>query len=254
MQVTFLGTGTSTGVPVLTCTCEVCSSADFRDQRLRVSVYIQVEDLHLVIDTGPDFRQQAFRANIQDLDAILFTHEHRDHTGGLDDVRPYNYLKGKKSCHIYGQERVINQLKAEYYYAFGDKIYPGVPLIEANIIHEDIFEIKGVKIQAIPVKHHLLDILGFRIGDFSYITDANHIDQTEIEKLKGSKYLVLNALQPDPHISHYTLEQAIAVAQEIGAEKTFFTHIGHKMGLHNVVEASLPRNIHLAYDGQKLVL
>ncbi len=254
MQVTFLGTGTSSGVPVLTCTCDVCQSADFRDSRLRVSVYIQIDDAHIVIDTGPDFRQQAFRANIQNLDAVLFTHEHRDHTGGLDDVRPYNYMKGSKACHIYGQERVINQLKSEYYYAFGDNRYPGVPLLEPHIIDNTEFEIKGVKIIPIQIQHHKLDILGYRIGDFSYITDANAIDDTEIEKLKGSKYLVLNALQYEPHISHFTVEEAIVMARKIGAEKTYFTHMGHKIGLHAAVESKFPQNIFLAYDGLKLKL
>jgi phosphoribosyl 1,2-cyclic phosphate phosphodiesterase len=254
MQVTFLGTGTSSGVPVLTCSCDVCTSADFRDNRLRVSVYIQVENLNLIIDTGPDFRQQAFRANIQDIDAVLYTHEHRDHTAGLDDIRPYNYMKGPKACHIYAQERVINQLKSEYYYAFGDNRYPGVPLLDAHVINTETVEIKGVQIQAIQIQHHKLDILGYRIGDFSYITDANHITDAEIEKLKGSKYLVLNALQYEPHISHFTVEEAIEVAQKIGAEKTFFTHIGHRIGLHTAVEASLPENIFLAYDGLKLTL
>jgi phosphoribosyl 1,2-cyclic phosphate phosphodiesterase len=254
MQVTFLGTGTSSGVPVITCTCEVCSSADFRDNRLRVSVYIQLENLSLIIDTGPDFRQQALRANIQEIDAILFTHEHRDHTAGLDDIRPYNYMLGPKVCHIYAQERVLSQLKSEYYYAFGEIKYPGAPRIEPHIIETEFFEINNTKIQTLQIQHHKLDILGFRIGDFSYITDANYISDIEIEKLKGSKYLVLNALQPEPHISHFTLAEAITVAQKIGAEKTYFTHIGHKMGLHAAVEATLPPNIFLAYDGLKLSL
>lgn len=254
MQVTFLGTGTSSGVPVLTCTCDVCKSADFRDTRLRVSVHIQIDNLNLVIDTGPDFRQQAFRANIQDLDAVLFTHEHRDHTGGLDDIRPYNYMKGPKACHIYGQERVINQLKSEYYYAFGDNRYPGVPLLEAHIVDNDPFEIKGQKITPIQVKHHKLDILGYRIGDFSYVTDANALAETEIEKLRGSKYLVLNALQYESHISHFTVDEAVEMAQKIGAEKTYFTHMGHKIGLHASVDNHLPDNIRLAYDGLKLTL
>jgi phosphoribosyl 1,2-cyclic phosphate phosphodiesterase len=254
MQVTFLGTGTSSGVPVLTCKCDVCSSVDFRDNRLRVSVYIQVEKLNLLIDTGPDFRQQAFRANIQDVDAVLFTHEHRDHTAGLDDIRPYNYLNEPKTCNIYAQERVINQLKSEYYYALGENRYPGVPRIEPHVISSEFFEINNTKIQTIQIQHHKLPILGYRIGDFSYVTDANHIADSEIEKLKGSKYLVLNALQPEPHISHFTLAEAIEVAQKIGAEKTYFTHIGHKMGLHAAVEATLPPNIFLAYDGLKLSL
>lgn len=249
MKITFLGTGTSTGVPVLTCKCEVCRSLDFRDKRLRVSVLIQHNDKNIVIDSGPDFRQQALRENLQSLEALVFTHEHKDHTGGLDDVRPFNYLSGIKNCPIYAHPRVLSQLKMEYFYAFTEKPYPGVPIITCNEIDAEPFEIAGLKFIPIQVLHHKLPVLGFRIGDFAYITDANYISEKELMKVYGCKVLVLNALQHEPHISHFNLNEAIALSQKIGAEKTYFTHISHKLGLHREVEKDLPANISLAYDG-----
>ena len=249
MKITFLGTGTSTGVPVLTCKCEVCRSLDFRDKRLRVSVLIQHNDKNIVIDSGPDFRQQALRENLQSLEALVFTHEHKDHTGGLDDVRPFNYLSGIKNCPIYAHPRVLSQLKMEYFYAFTEKPYPGVPIITCNEIDAEPFDIAGLKFMPIQVLHHKLPVLGFRIGDFAYITDANYISEEELMKVYGCKVLVLNALQHEPHISHFNLNEAIALSQKIGAEKTYFTHISHKLGLHREVEKDLPANISLAYDG-----
>ncbi|MCP9748432.1 MBL fold metallo-hydrolase [Lacihabitans sp. CS3-21] len=249
MKITFLGTGTSTGVPVLTCKCEVCRSLDFRDKRLRVSVLIQNNDKNIVIDSGPDFRQQALRENLQSLEALVFTHEHKDHTGGLDDVRPFNYLSGIKNCPIYAHPRVLSQLKMEYFYAFTEKPYPGVPIITCNEIDTEPFERAGLKFIPIQVLHHKLPVLGFRIGDFAYITDANYISEEELMKVYGCKVLVLNALQHEPHISHFNLNEAIALSQKIGAEKTYFTHISHKLGLHREVEKDLPANISLAYDG-----
>lgn len=249
MKITFLGTGTSTGVPVLTCKCEVCRSLDFRDRRLRVSILIQHNHKNIVIDSGPDFRQQALRENLQSLEAIVFTHEHKDHTGGLDDVRPFNYLSGIKNCPIYAHSRVLDQLKSEYYYAFAAKPYPGVPIISCNEIDTEPFEVEGLRFVPINVMHHKLPVLGFRIGDFSYITDANYISEEEMLKIKGTKILVLNALQREPHISHFNLDQAIELALNIGAEKTYFTHVSHKLGLHREIENELPPNISLAYDG-----
>ncbi|WP_259016724.1 MBL fold metallo-hydrolase [Emticicia fluvialis] len=254
MQVTFLGTGTSAGVPVLTCGCEVCNSLDFRDKRLRVSVWIEVNGKNFVIDTGPDFRQQALRERIPRLDAIIYTHEHKDHTAGLDDVRPYNYLHGIRHLNIYGHPRVLNQLKREYAYAFDDIKYPGVPLINLNEISLQPFQIEGIFFTPIEVLHHRLPVLGFRIGGFTYITDVNYISEQEMEKIYGSDVLVLGALQREPHISHFTLGQAIEVARKVNAGTTYLTHISHKMGLHADVEAELPPNIHLAYDGLKLKL
>ncbi|MCA0363903.1 MAG: MBL fold metallo-hydrolase [Bacteroidetes bacterium] len=254
MKITFLGTGTSTGVPVLTCKCDVCRSLDFRDKRLRVSLLIQHQDLNIVIDTGPDFRQQALTADLSHLDAVVFTHEHKDHTAGLDDVRPFNYLQGIKNCPIYAHPRVIHQLKQEYHYAFQSNPYPGVPIIECNEIDDKPFFIKDLEFIPINVMHHKLQVFGFRIQDFTYITDANYISEEEIEKIKGSKILVINALQRQPHLSHFTLQEAIDISAKIGAEHTYFTHISHKLGLHAEVEKELPAQISLAYDGLTISL
>lgn len=254
MVITFLGTGTSGGIPVLTCNCEVCRSLDYRDKRLRVSVLIETGDKNIVIDSGPDFRQQALRENIKKLDAVVFTHEHKDHTGGLDDVRPYNYLHGIRHLSIYGHRRVLNQLKNEYHYAFAENKYPGVPLLQCHEIEHEPFDVEGIRFIPIQVMHHKLPVLGYRIGDFSYITDANFIADEELEKLKGTKVLVLNALQHTPHISHFNLQEAIQIVEKIKPEKAYFTHISHKLGLHSDVQKDLPENIFLAYDGLKINL
>ncbi|MBL0327804.1 MAG: MBL fold metallo-hydrolase [Cytophagaceae bacterium] len=249
MKITFLGTGTSTGVPVLTCKCDVCRSLDFRDKRLRVSLLIQFKGSNIVIDTGPDFRQQALAADLTHLDAVIFTHEHKDHTAGLDDVRPFNYLQGIKNCPIYAHPRVIEQLKQEYHYAFQENPYPGVPIIECHEISDKPFIVKGLEFLPINVLHHKLQVYGFRFNDFTYITDANYIAEEEIEKIKGSKILVINALQRQDHISHFTFQQAIDLSEKIGAGHTYFTHISHKLGRHSEVEKELPAHISLAYDG-----
>jgi len=234
MNVTFLGTGTSGGVPVLTCGCEVCNSLDYRDKRLRVSVWIEVENKSFVIDTGPDFRQQALRERISRIDGIIYTHEHKDHTAGLDDIRPYNYLHGIHHLDIYGHPRVLDQLKREFAYAFEEQKYPGVPLINVHEIEgHQAFKIKDEIFTPIEVFHHRLPVLGFRIQDFTYITDVNSISDQELEKVYGSKVLVLGALQRQKHISHFTLDEAIEVAQKVNADMTYFTHISHKMGLHS---------------------
>lgn len=248
MKVTFLGTGTSQGVPVIGCTCEVCQSLNFKDKRLRTSVHIQVEDKSFVIDTGPDFRQQMLRERIDRLDAIIYTHEHKDHTAGLDDVRAFNFRQ-KKDMPIYARLQVINQLKREFSYAFSENKYPGVPQIKTHEINNTPFTIEGVTFTPIEVMHLKLPVFGYRIGDFTYITDANYISDEEKQKIKGSKVLVLNALQKEPHISHFNLEEAVNEAIELGADTTYFLHISHKMGRHKVIEESLPENIHLAYDG-----
>lgn len=252
MIVTFLGTGTSGGVPVLTCGCSVCRSIDYRDKRLRVSIWIQTEGKSFVIDTGPDFRQQALRENIQTIDAVIYTHEHKDHTAGLDDIRPYNYLHGIKHQSVYGHHRVLAQLKQEFHYAFEEIKYPGIPLIQCYEIDNQPFMIEGIQFTPIEVMHHKLPVFGFRIGDFTYITDVNYISDEELEKVYGSKILVLGALQREKHMSHFTLQEAIEIAQKVNAEMTYFTHISHKMGLHTDVEKDLPDNIRLAYDGLKL--
>lgn len=248
MKVTFLGTGTSQGVPVIACSCEVCNSLDFRDKRLRTSVFIEVDGLSLVVDTGPDFRQQMLRERVTKLDAILYTHEHKDHTAGLDDVRSFNFAQ-KKDMPVYGEPRVLEQLKREFAYAFTEKKYPGVPQIELNEIAETPFEIQGVKIVPIRAMHYKLPVLGFRIGDFTYLTDANYINEENRDKIKGSKILVLNGLQHEPHISHFTIEEAVEVADQLGVEKAYFTHISHKLGQHQIEQEKLPENRFLAYDG-----
>ncbi len=255
MRITFLGTGTSQGVPVIACQCEVCSSIDFRDQRLRTSIHIHANNKSFVIDAGPDFRQQMLRERIMSLDAIIFTHEHKDHTAGLDDVRAYNFLQ-RKDMPIYATQKVIKQLKMEYNYIFDEaNKYPGIPQIEINELKGlKPFIINEVKFTPIEVLHYKLPVLGYRIGDFTYITDANFVTDEEKEKIRGSKILVVNALQKETHISHFNLDQAIAFAQDVNAEHTYFTHISHKMGLHADVEKELPENISIAYDGLTIEL
>lgn len=254
MKVTLLGTGTSGGVPVLTCKCPVCTSLDFRDKRLRTSVHLEVDGKSIVIDTGPDFRQQALRAKIKHLDAVVFTHEHKDHTAGLDDIRPYNYLQGAQELPIYAHPRVLNQLSREFQYAFSDNPYPGIPLLVTKEIDTEVFDVAGISFTPIQVLHYKLPVLGFRVRDFTYLTDCNFIDKQELAKAKGSKVLVLDALQQSPHISHFTLQEAIEVAKIIGAEQTYFTHISHKMGLHREVEAKLPESLFLGFDGLEIRL
>lgn len=248
MKVTFLGTGTSQGVPVIGCSCDVCHSLDYRDKRLRTSVHIQIEDQSIVIDTGPDFRQQMLRERVQQLDFVLFTHSHKDHTAGLDDVRAFNF-KQSMDMPLYGTSEALNQLKTEYFYAFQEKKYPGTPQLQLNEISDKPFQVNGIEITPLPVKHLHMPVLGFKIGDFSYITDANFIPPKTLQLLEGTKTLVLNALQKEPHISHFNLTEAVAMAKQIGAEQTYFTHISHKLGLHNKVSEELPNGVALAYDG-----
>uniref|UniRef100_UPI004047801F MBL fold metallo-hydrolase n=1 Tax=Algoriphagus sp. TaxID=1872435 RepID=UPI004047801F len=251
MTLTFLGTGTSQGVPVIGCSCPVCLSLDFRDKRFRSSMHFEVMGQSIVIDTGPDFRMQMLREGIKKLDAVLFTHEHKDHTAGLDDIRPFNFYQ-QADIPIFGRKAVLEQLQREYAYIFNDKKYPGVPQVDCVEIDSQPFQINGLGITPLPVLHYKLPVLGFRIGNFSYITDANSIPNETYSLLEGSEILVLNALQKEPHISHFTLDQAIEQARRIGAKKTYFTHISHRLGKHTAVEKELPEGIFLAYDGLKL--
>jgi phosphoribosyl 1,2-cyclic phosphate phosphodiesterase len=251
VTITFLGTGTSQGVPVIACNCEVCTSTDFRDTRLRSSILIEAEGKVIVIDSGPDFRYQMLRANVQRLDAIVFTHEHKDHIAGLDDIRAFNYRQ-KGPIDIYANIQVQNALQKEFHYIFQEFIYPGIPEIKMHTIGKEIFKIGKVSFLPIEVLHYKLPVLGFRINNFTYITDAKTISETEKEKIKGSKILVVNALQKQMHISHLTLDEAVAFAEEIGAEKTYFTHISHRLGRHQDIARELPNGIELAYDGLKL--
>ena len=247
LKLTFLGTGTSQGVPVIACNCKVCESSDTRDNRLRTSVLIQVENQSIIIDSGPDFRSQVLRSGIQQLDAILFTHQHRDHIAGLDDVRSFNYVQ-KKAMPIYGNEMVIQQIKREFHYIF-ESNYPGIPQLEIHQIDNKPFSIDGLSITPIKVLHHKLPVLGFRINDLTYITDANSIPEAEHEKILGTKTLVINALQREDHLSHFTLNEALEVIDKLQPEKAYLTHISHKMGLHQTVSEELPANVVLAYDG-----
>jgi phosphoribosyl 1,2-cyclic phosphate phosphodiesterase len=253
IQVTFLGTGTSQGIPMIACECHVCKSKDPRDQRLRVSIHVEIEGKSLIVDTGPDFRQQILREGIMHVDAIIYTHEHKDHTAGMDDIRGFNYAQ-KSSIPLYGQQNVIDQLKREFAYVFDENKYPGVPEIEVHYIENKPFAIEGVSIIPIKVGHYFLDILGFRFGDFTYITDANHIAEEELEKAKGSKVLVINALRKTAHVSHFTLAEALEVIEKIKPEKAYITHLSHMMGLHADVQKELPPHVFLAEDGLKLTI
>jgi len=248
LKVTFLGTGTSQGVPVIGCRCEVCRSLDYRDKRLRTSIYVETGNQHFVIDTGPDFRQQMLREDIARVDAVIFTHAHRDHTAGLDDVRAYNFLQNM-DMPVYGNAATLTQLKVEYAYAFEKVSYPGIPRLTLNEINDQNFTVNGVTIIPLPVKHLHMEVLGFRFGNFSYITDTNFIPDETLVKLEGTEVLVLNALQREKHISHFNLEEALAMAKKIHAKKTYFTHISHKLGLHAAIEKEFPANVMLAFDG-----
>jgi len=240
MKITFLGTGTSQGVPPIGCTSEVCLSENPKDKRLRVSIHVEWRGLSLVVDCGPDFRYQMIRAGISNIDAILFTHEHKDHTAGLDDIRPYNYLQ-ERHMPVYLHPRVFGAFQSQYDYIFQPVPYPGVPLIDWHLIDLEPFEIQGRVICPVEVIH-------YKLG-FAYVTDANFISEQEKEKLKGMDVLVLNALRREEHISHFTLSQAVALAKELGAKQTYFTHMSHQIGLHDAVCEELPQGIDLAYDG-----
>jgi phosphoribosyl 1,2-cyclic phosphate phosphodiesterase len=253
MIATFLGTGTSQGVPVIACSCIVCRSGDSRDKRLRSSVMIEEAGKVYVIDTGPDFRYQMLRENVKRLDGVVFTHEHKDHIAGFDDIRAFNYFM-KSKIDVYATERVQQAIRREFAYIFDLVKYPGVPEINLFKIDREPFRINSTCFVPIEVFHHKLPVLGFRIGDFTYITDANAISEKEKEKIKGTRILVLNALRREEHLSHYTFDQAITLAQELKAEQTYFTHISHQLGLHTQVEQELPASIALAYDGLKIEL
>lgn len=252
MKVTFLGTGTSQGIPFIGCNCPVCTSANKKDNRLRSAIWVETPEASIVIDSGPDFRYQMLRAGVRRLDAIIFTHGHKDHIAGLDDVRAYNY-HDKRPMEVYATAETQDALRREYSYIFSDLTYPGIPQVNLNTINAgESFRVNGLQIIPIRVMHYKLEVLGFRIGDFTYITDANYIAPEEMARVKGSKALVLNALRHEPHISHYTLTEAIEVARSAGAADTYFTHISHQLGLHDVVDSDLPSGIHLAYDGLEL--
>jgi phosphoribosyl 1,2-cyclic phosphate phosphodiesterase len=248
LRLTFLGTGTSQGVPVIACKCETCSSEDPKDKRLRTSVLLEIEDKVIVIDTGPDFRQQMLVNKVTTLDAVLFTHEHIDHIGGLDDIRAFNFIN-KRPMDVFAENRVIRALKYEFPYIFTENKYPGVPEVNLKLIDENEFFIEGIKVLPIRVMHYKMPVLGFRFNDFAYITDANYISEEEKEKLIGVKYMVINALRKEKHVSHYSLSQALDIIRELSPRKAFLTHLSHQMGTHKAIESNLPSGVFVAYDG-----
>ena len=253
MRITLLGTGTSQGVPVIACDCEVCLSTNPKDKRLRSSVMIEVDNLNLVIDTGPDFRQQMLRENVVEVDSILFTHHHKDHVAGMDDIRAFNH-KSKRDMPIYCNQLTSDALKLEFPYIFSGFNYPGIPKAAINIIENKPFFIDKTIIQPIEVLHYKLPVLGFRIKNFVYLTDVSEISAKEKEKMKGADLIIVDALRKKAHLSHFSLEQALAFLKELKPKQALLTHISHYMGLHDNVNKELPKNISLAYDGQLITL
>lgn len=248
LNIEFLGTGTSSGVPMIGCDCEVCTSSDPRDNRLRSSIKISSPLKTIVIDTTPDFRYQMLRTKTTKLDALLFTHPHKDHLAGLDDIRAYNFFQ-KQPMELFANALTETALRRDYYYAFAENKYPGVPELKMSILDERPFQVGDMEILPIEVWHLKMPVLGFRFGSFTYITDANRLDDVAKEKVKGSEILVLNALRREKHISHFNLEEALALVKELEIPKAYFTHISHQMGLHREVCNDLPEGIELAYDG-----
>jgi phosphoribosyl 1,2-cyclic phosphate phosphodiesterase len=247
VKIIFLGTGTSQGVPVIACDCTTCLSNDSHDKRLRTSLLLENGNSTVLFDAGPDFRQQMLRENVLKLDSILLTHEHKDHIGGLDDVRAFNY-KSQDAIDIWGEDRVLKAVRKEYSYVFSENEYPGIPKMRLNTIKEQEIRIGDTVVFPIRVFHYGLPVYGFRIGNFAYITDANYIPEESKEKLFGVKYLVINALRKEKHISHFSLREAIEIIREISPKKAFITHISHQMGLHAEVSRELPAGVFLAYD------
>lgn len=248
MKVRFLGTGTSQGVPIITCDCKVCSSSDTRDKRLRSSILIQTNGLNIVIDAGPDFRYQMLKAKIKRLDGIILTHEHKDHIGGLDDIRPFNYLQ-KKAIDIYAEKRVAENIKTrDFAYVFAQKRYPGIPKMNLIEISEKAFRLKSAVLTPIRGFHHKLPVLGFRIKNFAYLTDMNRLKSGEMKKLSGLDTLVVTALRKEKHISHFNLPESLDLINKLKPKRAFLTHMGHQIGLHKDLEAELPEHISPAYD------
>lgn len=251
LKVTFLGTGTSQGIPIIGSNHPVCLSENPKDKRLRVSVLVEVEDLNILIDCGPDFRQQMLSNSVHRIDAILYTHEHSDHTVGLDDIRPFFFRQG--DIPVYAHERVMNSLRHRFDYIFTtENKYPGAPSVRENIITNSPFEVKGVKVTPVNVMHNRVQVFGFRIRNFAYLTDVKTIEKEEIEKLKGVDVLVVNALRKEPHHSHFNLEEALDFIEQVKPDRAYLTHISHLMGFHDEVESELPENIFLAYDNLKI--
>jgi phosphoribosyl 1,2-cyclic phosphate phosphodiesterase len=253
LRVTFLGTGTSIGVPVITCDCPVCLSTDPRDKRLRTSILIETRGFTFVVDCGPDFRIQMLRENVRNLDAVVFTHEHRDHIAGLDDVRAFNYVLNKK-IDIYGTKQVTEMIRTEFPYIFSETRYFGAPQLTVHHITDQPFTIQGVEFIPIRVLHEKLPVTGFRIGDFTYITDASYISEEEKKKVKGSRIIVLNALRNSKHVSHFSVAEAVELLETWKPEAAYLTHLSHFVGLHEEVNQKLPGFVQLAYDGLVLTI
>lgn len=252
MTITFLGTGTSQGIPVIGSDHPVCKSTDSKDKRLRVSVLVSWNGYNYVIDCGPDFRQQMLAHPIDRLDGILFTHEHADHTAGIDDIRPFFFRQG--DIPIYAHERVVQSLKKRFDYIFADgNRYPGAPGVQVNVVTKDM-PVRLGNLDVVPIEayHNRLQVFGYRFGEFVYLTDVKRVEEEEIKKMKGAEVLVVNALREEAHHSHFNLEEALEFAELVGAKKTYFTHISHLMGFHDEVEKKLPKNVHLAYDNLQL--
>ena len=253
MTVTFLGTGTSQGIPIIGSTHPVCLSSDFKDKRLRVSVLIEWDNYSYVIDCGPDFRQQMLRAGSDRIDGIVFTHEHSDHVLGFDDIRPFYFRQG--DIPIYAHKRVLKALKKRFDYVFKTKNkYPGAPTVIQNRIKNEPFLLKNLEVIPINGKHDKLQVFGFKFGDFAYLTDMKTVKAEEIEKIKNVKVLVVNALRIEPHLSHFNLEEALQFIAEVNPETAYLTHISHLLGFHEAIQKKLPKNVFLAYDGLEINL
>ncbi|MDG5800057.1 MBL fold metallo-hydrolase [Marinilabiliaceae bacterium ANBcel2] len=253
LKVVVLGTGTSLGVPMIACQCDVCKSSDNKDKRLRSSVLIEYCNINIVIDCGPDFRMQMLNANIGHIDAIVMTHSHKDHTGGLDDVRAFNWIN-RSAVNVYAEKNVIDSLNSQYPYVFGNSKYPGLPQVNLHKIDCSPFKIKGLDITPLRAMHHKLPVLGFRIGSFSYLTDVSFIPEETLNKMEGTSVLIIDALRKTSHISHFSLDEALDIVHQVNPDKAYFTHISHHMGLHKKINNELPQNAKLAYDGQVIIL
>jgi phosphoribosyl 1,2-cyclic phosphate phosphodiesterase len=253
LKITFLGTGTSQGIPIIGSTHPVCLSKDPKDKRLRVSVLVEWDGQNILIDCGPDFRMQMLSNQVSHIDAILYTHEHNDHTIGLDDIRPFFFRQG--DIPVFAHKRVLDSLKRRFEYIFeSENKYPGAPGVSANVIENKPFDFNGFEITPVNAFHNRLQIFGFRLKDFAYLTDVKTIEKEEVDKLKGLKVLVVSALRKEPHPSHFNLEEALNFIEKVGPEKAYLTHISHQLGFHEEVQKDLPENVFLSYDNLKIEL